>query len=521
MILIYAKDSSFMMGLSKAELHSNEIPTPYANYGNKHKASFTYDFYIDSTMIIQADFKKIMGYNPSSQLGDSLPVENLTWFDAVLYCNARSRRDSLDSVYTYTSISRSGKSASYITGLTYNIRKNGYRLPTNAEYEYTERAGTKGLYFFSLTEATSVNNGKPYTWSKYNSGFNGSNSINTKKVATKKPNPWGVYDLVGNDFEWVNDWDSPYPTRDEVDPLGGASSPDGMRVAKGGSYRTDIEYHMRIAYHYKWNPNSITPEIGFRCVRTKVESNELVSKVFVTPTSNTIVIAKDSGELSLKAFISPYYSSNKSISWSMPSTPLASLTVSSTDSTICTIKAFDQGVVTVTANSVENPLISASFDITIKFTFNVTFNVNGGSVVSTIVTSIDTTITEPKAPVKRGYIFSGWYKDAAYNNAWDFTTDVVTANITLYAKWIASTSIEQSKTGDFKLSPNPATSTLKVDNLPQHSEIDIFSMDGKIIKELKIEVSESTIDIGNLPKGIYFLRVINKDGSVLQKFIKQ
>ena len=97
----------------------------------------------------QTDFQALMGFNPSGFKGSGqLPVESLTWYDAVLYCNARSLRDNLDTVYKYTSVS---KSATNIAGLTYDITKNGYRVPTNAEYEYATRAHTPGDWFFTPT----------------------------------------------------------------------------------------------------------------------------------------------------------------------------------------------------------------------------------------------------------------------------------------------------------------------------------------------------------------------------------
>ena len=199
-----------------------------------------------------------------------LPVEQVTWYDAVLYCNARSKRDNLDTVYTYASIVRKGNNVVGIEGLKFNIQKNGYRLPTNAEYEYAERANTSGRYFFS-PDGKDVNElGNQYAWSINVSGFTyEKGGIFTTVVASKKPNPWGIYDIVGNVFEWVNDWDAPYVTSHELDPVGPDNGSEGKKVAKGGSYRTDISGHMRIAYHYKWTPESITGEIGFRCVATK------------------------------------------------------------------------------------------------------------------------------------------------------------------------------------------------------------------------------------------------------------
>jgi formylglycine-generating enzyme required for sulfatase activity len=110
-----------------------------------------------------------------------------------------------------------------------------------------------------------------YSWNTYNSGNT------THPVGTKKPNPWGLYDLVGNLFEWESDWEGPYLTTDQVDPIGPANGDafcgtDNVqaqkRMAKGGAYAQDVKNHERISYHYKFFPTSVDSQMGFRCVVT-------------------------------------------------------------------------------------------------------------------------------------------------------------------------------------------------------------------------------------------------------------
>lgn len=260
------------MGLDTSTLFKNEPKQGWANYVGRHNVSFTYNFYMDTTLVTQKDYFQLMGNNPSgNNNGDlNLPVEQVSWYDAVLYCNARSKRDGFDTVYHYTAIERNGNSVKNIVGLSFDIKKNGYRLPTNAEYEYAERANTSGKYFFTNDETSVESLGTDYAWSTGFSGFTREKGgIFSKPVGTKKPNPWGLYDIIGNVFEWCNDWDAPYPLTDEIDPIGQSIGKESKKVAKGGSYRTDIVYHMRIAYHFKWPPQSAIGEIGFRCVRTE------------------------------------------------------------------------------------------------------------------------------------------------------------------------------------------------------------------------------------------------------------
>ncbi|MBC7888250.1 MAG: SUMF1/EgtB/PvdO family nonheme iron enzyme [Ferruginibacter sp.] len=269
MALIHSKNQSFMMGWTK-----EEAGTEWACFIGKHKVTFTYNLYMDSTLVTQKDYMELMGINPSAhQTGNlKLPVEKVSWYDAVLYCNARSKRDKLDTVYAYTSIIKKDTSVSGLAGLEYDIHKNGYRLPTNAEYEFTERNGNKGTYFFADTLQNIDSLGNLYAWSKFNSDFL------THEVALKKAHALGLYDIIGNVFEWCSDWEGPYSAEAQTDPVDVADGKtecgtrwigSEKKMAKGGSYRTDIFGHMRINYHYKWPPATASPEIGFRCVATK------------------------------------------------------------------------------------------------------------------------------------------------------------------------------------------------------------------------------------------------------------
>jgi len=211
MAVIPSKNQSFMMGWTR-----EEAGTEWACFIGKHKVTFTHNIYMDSTLVTQGDYLKLMHRNPSGhKTGDlRLPVENVTWYEAVLYCNSRSKRDKLDTVYSYSAITWKDSTAMDLVGIKFNIYKNGYRLPTNAEYEYTARAKVKGTYFFAEDHQDIDEISKEYAWSQLNSGRV------SQPVATKKAHPWGLYDIIGNVFEWCNDWEGPYPLTDQVDPIG-------------------------------------------------------------------------------------------------------------------------------------------------------------------------------------------------------------------------------------------------------------------------------------------------------------
>jgi formylglycine-generating enzyme required for sulfatase activity len=213
MRLIQAKDSSFLIGDT-------------VNAAPVHQVNFTYDFYVDTTEVTQVDYLTLMGVNPSDHSGvTDGPVEKITWFDAVLYCNERSKRDLLDTVYSYTAITGTfGNGCSDLTGLVIDFAGNGYRLPTEAEWEYSCRAKTITEYYWGNVADVA------YAWYLDNSGST------THTVATRQPNSWGLYDMSGNVWEWCNDWYDVYGGSTETDPTGPVTSPVAGRVARGGCW---------------------------------------------------------------------------------------------------------------------------------------------------------------------------------------------------------------------------------------------------------------------------------------------
>lgn len=159
-----------------------------------HPVRLTRPFLIGSTEVTQAQWAAVMPENPSHFRGDVLPVTNITWFEAVEFCRRLSEREG-----------------------------RVYRLPTEAEWEYACRAGTSTEFSFG-SGAASIGD---FVWSNQNArGV-------PQAVATKKPNPWGLYDMHGNVREWCADWFSfRYPTGPQIDPVGPASGKE--RVRRGG-----------------------------------------------------------------------------------------------------------------------------------------------------------------------------------------------------------------------------------------------------------------------------------------------
>ena len=191
--------------------------------------------------VTQKEYLEIMGENPSwyRKDGDNRPVESVSWLDAVEYCNVRSEEEGLTPVYMITGHGEDRE-------VEWNRGADGYRLPTEAEWEYACRAGT--------TTAWSSGNTGADAWTSESSG----NS--THPVGQKEANPWGLYDMHGNVSEWCWDWYGDYPDGAQTDPVGAASGND--RVLRGGNWYNSAS-QARSAYRLGLNGVDST---GFRLV---------------------------------------------------------------------------------------------------------------------------------------------------------------------------------------------------------------------------------------------------------------
>jgi formylglycine-generating enzyme required for sulfatase activity len=218
---------TFTMGSpdSDTDAYSDEKPA--------HQVTISQPFYMGTCEVTQAQWKAIMGDNPSSFKGDdNRPVEEVSWEDAQQFIQKLNEREGVTR----------------------------YRLPTEAEWEYAARAGTTTRYSFG----NDVSLLATYGWYYDNSGvrfifFGGS----TKSVGQLRPNPWGLYDMHGNVREWVQDWYGPYSAAPVTDPSGPATG--AHRVIRGGSWGVTARY-ARSAARGGSPPGLRRGHLGFRCL---------------------------------------------------------------------------------------------------------------------------------------------------------------------------------------------------------------------------------------------------------------
>ncbi|MDR2110688.1 MAG: SUMF1/EgtB/PvdO family nonheme iron enzyme [Spirochaetaceae bacterium] len=198
--------------------------------------------------VTQGEYRELMGVNPSYFKGDTLPVEQVSWFDAVAYCNALSLREGLTPAYTIEG-----------DAVRWDKSAGGYRLPTEAEWEYACRAGTTGPYHTGniiTTEQANFNGNIPHA-----DNPRGQNRERTTPVGNFPPNPWGLHDMHGNVYEWCWDWYGEYP-----DGNGPAVESGSSRVVRGGSWRGSA-FWVRSAFRDSYRPSSRSEALGFRVVR--------------------------------------------------------------------------------------------------------------------------------------------------------------------------------------------------------------------------------------------------------------
>ena len=254
-VFSYRRQAEAPEGFVLVEAGSFIMGAPLGERGRKnderqHTVRITRDYYISRYEVTQEEYLSIMGSLPVNQNGinDNYPVA-ASWYDAVEYCNKLSLKEGLTPCY-----SGSGDS------IRCDFNANGYRLPTEAEWEYAARGGHEAGDYNIYAGSDNI---KSVAWYGYT-------NQTYHPVGQKEPNELGLYDMSGNEFEWCWDWYGEYPVGDAADPTGPSSG--SKRVRRGGCSGSPAEI-CRIAARADWSPSGRLWLIyyygqGFRVVRS-------------------------------------------------------------------------------------------------------------------------------------------------------------------------------------------------------------------------------------------------------------
>lgn len=269
---VLIKGGSFQMGSPESEAWRSADET-------QHSVTIS-DFYMSKYELTQKEYEEIIGNNPSNFLGENLPVENISWLDAVAYCNARSEKDGLTPVYSILG-----------QNISWDRSANGYRLPTEAEWEYACRAGTTTpFYMENSPSAEDANYYGHYPYEIEDNYFSQGNlevkpgeyRQTTVPVDSFSENPYGLYNIHGNVSEWVWDYYGNYSADEQTNPVGPASGT--LRVYRGGGWN-DFAKNMRSAYRATLEQNKGSFNLGVRLVLNAAPGTGNISDIGTQNTS--------------------------------------------------------------------------------------------------------------------------------------------------------------------------------------------------------------------------------------------
>jgi formylglycine-generating enzyme required for sulfatase activity len=254
--MVLVPGGTFTMGRTTGSGWESELPT--------HSVTLN-SFYMGKYEVTQSEWQAVMGTNPSLPsygIGDNYPVYYVSWYAILKYCNLRSMAEGLTPVYTISGSTDpanwgavpTSDNATWNAAIS-NWSANGYRLPTEAEWEYAARGATNTPdYLYSGSDDINA-----VAW------YDGNNTPwGSKPVGSKAPNGLGLYDMSGNIHEWCWDWFGSYSSGAQNNPTGPVSG--SIRVGRGGSWGSSANY-CRVAYRDSSSPNDSYSSIGFRLCR--------------------------------------------------------------------------------------------------------------------------------------------------------------------------------------------------------------------------------------------------------------
>jgi formylglycine-generating enzyme required for sulfatase activity len=235
--LVLVEAGTFQMGSESGDSDEKSV----------HSVTISRAYYMSKYEVTQKQWLEIMEENPSHFKGDNLPVHNVSWNSAIEYCNLLSTKQGLTPCYSDSS-----------QNVRCDFSANGYRLPTEAEWEFAAHGGKKalGLRYSGSTGGDSVGD---IGW--YSSNSEGK----IHEVGGKKPNELGLYDMSGNVWEWCWDWYGEYIASSQTDPAGPISG--SYRVRRGGSWESNVKYLRSTLRNYSNPFAGAMNSTGLRLVR--------------------------------------------------------------------------------------------------------------------------------------------------------------------------------------------------------------------------------------------------------------
>ncbi|MDR1869424.1 MAG: formylglycine-generating enzyme family protein [Treponema sp.] len=260
--MINVSGGSFQMGQNGNGSSGNETPV--------HQVTLTQKFYIGKYEVTQKQWLIVMGSLPSELTtgtnygrGDNYPVYYVSWYDALVFCNKLSILEGLTPAYSIDGKIDPDEWGPVPTkdDVTWNAVEmaadsNGYRLPTEAQWEYAAKGGSSASNPYRIYSGSDTAGN--VAWYKTNSGNK------THEVGKKAANELGIYDMSGNVLEWCWDWNGAYPSEAQTDPLGASSGT--MRIYRGGVWFDPIEYLPSVERNHG-SPFMREEGMGFRIAR--------------------------------------------------------------------------------------------------------------------------------------------------------------------------------------------------------------------------------------------------------------